>query len=147
MVSVLRVHCVCFWAVGASAVNGLTAAVLATNRPSRSYADISKCLVKRVAVRCGRQGRREARRRSLRLFDQFRFDQAPALLRGFHFPVRRGDDLLCESCEQRLKPHVSVDPKQRAVDEAWSGCLRAPMSTRPKTLGRYHRPLRRVHRV
>jgi hypothetical protein len=31
------------------------------------------------------------------------FDHAPSLLQGFHFSFRRGDDLLRERCEQRLK--------------------------------------------
>jgi hypothetical protein len=46
---------------------------------------------------------------------QFRLDHAPSLLQGFHLPFRRGDDLLRECCEQRLKPLVSVDRKHPVV--------------------------------
>jgi len=48
--------------------------------------------------------------RLLRL-GQFRLDHAPSLFQGFHLPFRRGDDLLRERCEQRLKPLVSGDRK------------------------------------
>ena len=47
----------------------------------------------------------------LLMFGQFRLDHAPSLLQGFHLPFRRGDDLLRERCEQRLKPLVSGDRK------------------------------------
>ena len=34
---------------------------------------------------------------------------------SFHFPFRRNDDLLRKSCEQRLKPLVSIDRKHPFV--------------------------------
>src|SRR6516162_3775730 len=46
---------------------------------------------------------------------QFRLDDAPALLEGFHLFFRRGDDLLRERCEQRLKSLVSIDRKHPVV--------------------------------
>src|SRR5262245_39874723 len=46
---------------------------------------------------------------------QFRLDHAPSLFQGFHFCFRRGDYLLRERCEQRLKCFVSVARKHPVV--------------------------------
>src|SRR5262249_58985592 len=46
---------------------------------------------------------------------QFRLDHAPSPFQGFHLSFRRGDNLVPERCEQRLKPLVSVDRKHPVV--------------------------------
>ena len=43
---------------------------------------------------------------------QFGLDPAASLSQVLHLRFRRGDDLLRERCEQRLKPLVSVDPNR-----------------------------------
>jgi len=62
-----------------------------------------------------RSSRRKGSVDTLLRFSQFRLDHAPSLFQGSHLSFRRGDDLLRERCEQRLKPLVSVDRKHPVV--------------------------------
>ena len=60
-------------------------------------------------------GNRVTNSRTLSRLGQFRLDHAPSLFQCLHLSFRRGDDLLRERCEQRLKPLVSADWKHPVV--------------------------------